>query len=77
MAPFRATLARLRHDVDRLLSGVGVVERETTIVGDAERYWTAADAPAWQSDSHWRSGSAFEEDGLWLEIGRRHLLLYE
>jgi cyclopropane fatty-acyl-phospholipid synthase-like methyltransferase len=70
----------VRHAEDatqRVLAMAGFRQSETRVSADAQTYWSQQGNARWQSDSHWRGGSAFTDNNLWPEIGRRHLKAFE
>lgn len=56
------------------LAAVGGRRFRQRIAGQAARYWSAAAGPAWEANSHWRSGIG---DQAWLEVGNDHWTMYQ
>lgn len=61
----------------RIVDASGPRQSQARIAADAQAYWERPGAPQWESDSHWRTASAFADNDLWAEIGRRHLAMFE
>lgn len=61
----------------RFLAAIGLRQSDTTIAADAQNYWARPGNTRWESDSHWRTGSAFADNDLWPQIGQRHLAMFE
>jgi SAM-dependent methyltransferase len=57
---------------------VRLYQSDDRIAADAQRYWTGApggDVPP--QNFHWRGSGMFEDDAVWLAVGRQHFELFE
>jgi SAM-dependent methyltransferase len=69
--------ARLESLLQRTLVSAGVRQSESKISADSQAYWVGSEGARWKADSHWRDASVFDASDLWVEIGRRHLEMFE
>jgi len=52
-------------------------QSEEQLARDNQRYWQDRSNKVFESFSHWRGKGSFENDELWLRLGRAHLELFE
>lgn len=76
-ATARRAVRRGADVAQRMLATAGMRQSDARISADAQAYWRQPGDAEWQSNSHWRTGTAFAGSDLWSEIGRRHLAMFE
>ena len=59
------------------LGQAGLAHSSSRLTHDASQYWHGDRGDRWQNDSHWRSGSKFDDTELWAAMGQEHLRLYQ
>lgn len=45
---------------------------EDRLIKDAQKYWNNSSDDNLATNSHWRGNGPFQDDGLWLGLGRQH-----
>lgn len=75
--PLGAVWRRGLRVADRILSRLGMTESETAIVRAADAVWNRPPATLPRSDAHWRGAGSFADDSLWLDVGARHLAMFQ
>lgn len=73
----RGAAGTARNQVHFALAQVGFVHSNGRLTRDASQYWTGVGNDLMRNDSHWRSGSKFEDTKLWAAMGHEHLQLYQ
>lgn len=56
---------------------MGLRHSERRLVADAQTYWRDTGGHKWKAASHWRDAPRFVGNDLWLQIGHRHLVMFE
>jgi SAM-dependent methyltransferase len=78
------SMTRLRHvagvarEVAQVaLAQVGLTHSAGRLTRDASRYWSGERDDRLANDSHWRTGSKFEQTELWAAMGAEHVELFQ
>jgi 2-polyprenyl-3-methyl-5-hydroxy-6-metoxy-1,4-benzoquinol methylase len=77
MTRLRSVAASARDQANLALAQAGLVHSARRLTRDASRYWSGERDDRLQNDSHWRSGSKFEDSRLWATMGQEHLQLFQ
>lgn len=77
VARVRRVGSRAEDLVQRVLSRVGLAQSEARIAEDARDYWADSGGAKWKANSHWRDANVFGDGGLWYDIGKRHLDMFD
>jgi SAM-dependent methyltransferase len=77
IAWLRGVAGSTRYQIQFLLGQAGLAHSSGRLTRDASRYWSDERGSNWRDDSHWRSGSKFEDTGLWATMGQEHLRLFQ
>ena len=77
MTRLRRAAGAARNRAHFALGQAGLVHSSSRLTHDASQYWYGERDDRWQNDSHWHSGSKFEDTGLWGAMGQEHLRLYQ
>ncbi len=73
----RIVAGAVRNQAHFVLGQVGFVHSSDRLTRDARQYWSGARDERLLNDSHWRTGSKFDDTGLWIGVGQEHLQLFE
>ena len=77
MIRLRTAAGAARNRAHFALGQAGRVHSSGRLTDDASHYWCGDRGDRWQNDSHWCSGSKFEDTELWGAMGQEHLRLYQ
>jgi methyltransferase family protein len=73
-----SSMRAVRRQVASIVDRAGfVAEPLDRRARDAADYWTDADKPGWQVNSHWRGAAGFADEGRWRAIGAEHLAMLD
>jgi hypothetical protein len=75
-ARLRSAAGKARNQTQFMLGLAGFAHSSERLTRDASMYWSGAPGNRWRDDSHWRSGSKFQDTGLWAAMGQEHLQLF-
>lgn len=76
-AYLRSAARAARNQAHFVLGQVGLVHSSSRLTHDASQYWSGERDDRLRNDSHWRSGSKFEDAELWAAMGQEHLQLFQ
>ena len=77
MTRLRNVAGIARDQAHVALAQVGFTHSPGRLTRDASRYWSGERDDRLRNDSHWRTGSKFEDTELWAAMGREHLQLFQ
>ena len=77
MTRLRSVAGTARDQAHFLFAQVGLVHSPDRLTRDASQYWSGERDDRLRNDSHWRTGSKFEDTELWAAMGREHLQLFQ
>ena len=70
MTRLRRAAGAARNRAHFALGQAGLVHSSSRLTHDASQYWDGECDDRWQNDSHWRSGSKFDDTELWGAMGK-------